>query len=63
MGAAIFGVGWGLAGFCPGPALAAVVAGEPRVYAFVGAMIAGFLLFQALEAALRARSGSDRGGG
>ncbi len=31
IGAALFGVGWGLAGFCPGPAIAALVAGEPRV--------------------------------
>jgi len=40
-GAIIFGVGWGVAGFCPGPALAALVSGSPTVALFVVAMIAG----------------------
>ncbi len=40
-GAAIFGVGWGLAGLCPGPALAGLVTGSPLVLLFVVAMIAG----------------------
>jgi uncharacterized membrane protein YedE/YeeE len=54
VGAALFGVGWGLAGFCPGPALAAMVSGNGRVYAFVAAMIAGFLLHDAWAARERA---------
>jgi uncharacterized membrane protein YedE/YeeE len=54
-GSLLFGIGWGLAGFCPGPALAALVVGAPRVYVFVAAMIAGFLLFEGLELALLAR--------
>lgn len=41
LGAAIFGVGWGLAGFCPGPALAGLVSGNAGVCLFVLAMIAG----------------------
>jgi uncharacterized membrane protein YedE/YeeE len=49
-GAAIFGIGWGLAGFCPGPALAALVTGKSAVFAFVAAMIAGFLLHDLLAA-------------
>ncbi|MGH0032924.1 MAG: DUF6691 family protein [Myxococcota bacterium] len=40
-GAALFGVGWGLAGFCPGPALAALVTGRGEVALFVAAMLAG----------------------
>jgi uncharacterized membrane protein YedE/YeeE len=40
-GAAGFGVGWGMAGFCPGPALAALVSLEPKVWMFVVAMLAG----------------------
>jgi uncharacterized membrane protein YedE/YeeE len=40
-GAALFGVGWGLAGMCPGPALAALVSGQTGLFLFVGAMIAG----------------------
>ena len=43
-GAALFGIGWGLAGFCPGPAIAALVADDVEVYAFVAAMIVGFVL-------------------
>ncbi len=39
-GAAIFGIGWGLAGYCPGPALVSLVAGSD-VVVFVAAMIAG----------------------
>jgi len=43
-GSALFGVGWGLAGFCPGPALTAVVTGNGSVVAFVGAMAVGMLV-------------------
>ncbi len=41
LGAAIFGIGWGLGGFCPGPALAALASGSPAVILFVLAMIVG----------------------
>ncbi len=41
VGAAIFGIGWGLGGFCPGPALAALASGSSGVIFFVIAMIAG----------------------
>jgi hypothetical protein len=41
VGAAVFGIGWGLAGFCPGPALAGLAAGNAGIYFFVAAMIAG----------------------
>jgi uncharacterized protein len=40
-GAAIFGIGWGLAGFCPGPALVGAAAGLPDAWIFVPAMLAG----------------------
>jgi uncharacterized membrane protein YedE/YeeE len=46
-GAAIFGVGWGLAGFCPGPALVALATGSPKALLFVVAMLAGMAIFQA----------------
>lgn len=52
-GAAVFGVGWGLAGFCPGPALAALGAGLLPVYVFVAAMIGGMLLHRAIPAMRR----------
>lgn len=44
VGAALFGIGWGLAGFCPGPALAAIVTFNPQVLLFVAAMLAGMVL-------------------
>ena len=43
-GAAVFGLGWGLAGYCPGPAVVSLVSGVPASFVFVGAMIAGMLL-------------------
>jgi len=43
-GAALFGVGWGMAGFCPGPALVALAGGSLEVTVFVLAMFAGFLI-------------------
>ena len=44
-GAALFGVGWGLSGFCPGPAVAALSTGLTPVLAFVAAMLAGMALY------------------
>lgn len=43
-GAAVFGAGWGIAGFCPGPALASAAAGSFPAILFVAAMTAGILL-------------------
>ena len=50
-GAALFGVGWGLAGFCPGPALAALASGLAPVLIFVAAMIVGMLSLRLLPRA------------
>lgn len=49
MGSAVFGIGWGLAGFCPGPALVALGAGVPKAVGFVAAMLAGMAAFSWLE--------------
>jgi len=46
-GSAIFGVGWGLVGYCPGPALAALAFGNGATVIFVLAMIAGMALYRA----------------
>lgn len=43
-GALLFGAGWGLAGYCPGPALTSLVAMDPRGFAFVGAMVIGMIV-------------------
>ena len=40
-GAAVFGIGWGLAGLCPGPAIAGLITGSPAIVLFVTAMLAG----------------------
>jgi uncharacterized membrane protein YedE/YeeE len=44
IGAALFGIGWGLVGLCPGPALESLATLSPGVIAFVGAMAAGMVL-------------------
>lgn len=44
IGASLFGVGWGMAGFCPGPALVALASGSGDVMIFVGAMFVGFII-------------------
>lgn len=49
-GAALFGVGWGLVGLCPGPALVALTFGPRDVVLFVAAMIVGMAVFQLLPA-------------
>ena len=55
LGSALFGIGWGLAGFCPGPALASLAAGDVRTVVFVVTMILGMLLFRKTEPYLKMR--------
>lgn len=47
VGSAMFGIGWAMAGFCPGPALVAVAAGVPKAWGFLAAMLAGMRVFDA----------------
>ena len=49
LGSLLFGVGWGIAGFCPGPALVALGMGEGKAVVFVLAMLAGMGLFELFE--------------
>lgn len=49
MGSLAFGAGWGLGGFCPGPALASLATGSGKALIFTGAMLAGMLVFEILE--------------
>ncbi|HEX4596977.1 MAG TPA: DUF6691 family protein, partial [Burkholderiaceae bacterium] len=49
IGSLTFGVGWGLVGFCPGPALVALGMGQTKALLFVACMIAGMGLFEWLE--------------
>ncbi|MNR53318.1 hypothetical protein D3C85_1733150 [compost metagenome] len=52
-GSLAFGVGWGLAGFCPGPSLVAAAAGVPQALIFVAAMVAGMAIFSVLQRSKR----------
>lgn len=49
IGSLLFGAGWGLAGFCPGPALVSLGAGQEKAAVFVAAMLAGILIYVAAE--------------
>ena len=53
LGSMVFGMGWGIAGFCPGPAIVSMGAGEPKAFLFVLAMLAGMALFELLESRAR----------
>ncbi|HET8936184.1 MAG TPA: DUF6691 family protein [Polyangiales bacterium] len=48
-GAAIFGLGWGLAGYCPGPAIVSLVSGSTSSVAFFAAMVAGMFATAKIE--------------
>jgi len=48
-GSALFGIGWGIAGFCPGPALVSLGTGSHKAMLFVAAMLAGMAIFELLE--------------
>ncbi len=50
-GGVLFGAGWGVAGFCPGPALVAAGSGSPAALGFLAAMLAGMLIHDRLLAA------------
>ncbi len=57
-GGLLFGVGWGVAGFCPGPALVALGVGEAKAVIFVTAMLVGMGIFELLERRKSARQAS-----
>ncbi|NRQ42726.1 YeeE/YedE family protein [Rheinheimera sp. YQF-2] len=48
IGSLIFGAGWGLVGYCPGPALAAISSGSSGTLAFIAAMVAGWFISRKL---------------
>ena len=49
LGSLLFGAGWGLAGFCPGPGIVSMADGQPKAVVFVAAMIAGMLVFEWID--------------
>ena len=54
LGSAVFGVGWGLGGFCPGPAVVSAGAGQDKAVVFVLAMLVGMAIYEIAERLLRA---------
>jgi uncharacterized membrane protein YedE/YeeE len=48
-GSVAFGIGWGLAGFCPGPALVSLASGIDQAAVFVAAMLSGMVVYTAAE--------------
>jgi len=54
VGAAMFGAGWGLAGFCPGPALISLATGQPKAAIFVVAMLVGMFAFELIDRRVQA---------
>ena len=49
LGSLVFGAGWGLAGFCPGPALVALGTGSLKAMIFVASMLSGMAIFELIE--------------
>jgi len=49
IGSLMFGAGWGLGGFCPGPALVSMADGQPKAMLFVAAMLVGMLGFELMD--------------
>jgi uncharacterized membrane protein YedE/YeeE len=56
VGSGLFGVGWGLSGYCPGPAFASLAAGTVDALTFVAAMLLGMWLYAAVERRREART-------
>jgi uncharacterized membrane protein YedE/YeeE len=58
-GSAVFGIGWGISGFCPGGAVPALGLGEPSAWIFVGAMLAGIAAARTIRVALEQRAAQN----
>jgi uncharacterized protein len=60
LGSLTFGVGWGLAGFCPGPALVSLGALQPKALVFVLAMLVGMAIYELVELMREKRAAARR---
>jgi uncharacterized membrane protein YedE/YeeE len=59
LGAALFGIGWGAVGYCPGPAIVSLGMGQPAAVPFVLAMLAGMGLYELMQLITRRKSTSE----
>ena len=59
-GSLVFGIGWGIAGFCPGPALVSFGSGQDKAAVFVAAMLGGMVLYHAIERLTSSRATAGR---
>ncbi|MGM0557389.1 MAG: DUF6691 family protein [Myxococcota bacterium] len=59
-GAGLFGVGWGLAGYCPGPGLTALGSGTTTAFTFVGSMVGGMILYQVFDKYVLSRTSAEK---
>lgn len=55
LGSTLFGIGWGLGGYCPGPGITSLASFDLRAFLFVGAMVIGMILFKKTESYLKLR--------
>lgn len=55
-GAGLFGIGWGMAGYCPGPAIAALPFMYMETFVFVGAMVVGMMIYHLVDGLLQQRT-------
>lgn len=60
IGSVLFGIGWGIVGLCPGPALVDLGMGQPKAVLFVIAMVGGMVLFEVVETLRRKRTAGAR---
>ena len=60
LGSALFGIGWGMAGFCPGPALASLTLGLAPAVLFVACMVVGMTVYDRLVADRKDQAGSRK---
>jgi len=60
IGAATFGIGWGLVGYCPAPAIASLATGSWPALVFVGGMVGGLAMYEVARGALAARDAAAR---
>lgn len=59
LGSAAFGIGWGLSGFCPGPALVSLASGHEKALVFVAAMVGGMALYELADCFLHGGRGAE----